>query len=418
MTAALQVTRTRLQRLVDERQRNGQMLEDVLGLAEREERDLTEAEQQQTVIYRERIPALETEIDSLVSDLERTDKSRDVSRWLRHEGGAVERNGESNGSEGDFVYRSFAIWARDALITRYPAIAARAGGEPALRSARERMETLTRVPANTLTSDIAGLVPPAHMAQILDLIAKNRPVVASGRNINLSSGKLTYPKIAQRPTVSVQAAEKTETASQKMIVTLEDLLADTYLGAGDLSWQAINWSTPDALALWFDLAAEAYARATETAACTELEAVTQTIATPLGATPDFDDFLSAVLAGAALVYSNTGSRGMADTLYLAPDRFYQAAGLTSASSAQMISPGSLNLASLSGSVGGLRLITSYGFVPGTAIVGDSSALLVGETAGAPVELRAVEPAIGGMEVGVIGAFKAKVFDEDRFASLV
>jgi hypothetical protein len=44
-------------------------------------------------------------------------------------------------------------------------------------------------------------------------------------------------------------------------------------------------------------------------------------------------------------------------------------------------------------------------------------LLVGETPNAPVEMRAVEPAIGGMEVGVIGAFKAKVFDSQRFVHL-
>jgi hypothetical protein len=66
----------------------------------------------------------------------------------------------------------------------------------------------------------------------------------------------------------------------------------------------------------------------------------------------------------------------------------------------------------------LRVVGSYGFTnANTAIVGDSSAFLVGETAGAPIEMRAVEPAIGGMEVGVIGAFKAKVFDPNRFIHL-
>jgi hypothetical protein len=65
----------------------------------------------------------------------------------------------------------------------------------------------------------------------------------------------------------------------------------------------------------------------------------------------------------------------------------------------------------------LRVIGSYGFTANTAIIGDGEAFLVGETPGAPVEMRAVEPAIGGMEVGVIGAFKSKVFDGDRFIRL-
>ena len=39
--------------------------------------------------------------------------------------------------------------------------------------------------------------------------------------------------------------------------------ASTYLGGGDLSWQAINWSTPNALDLWFRLIAADYALKTE-----------------------------------------------------------------------------------------------------------------------------------------------------------
>ena len=47
----------------------------------------------------------------------------------------------------------------------------------------------------------------------------------------------------------------------------------------------------------------------------------------------------------------------------------------------------------------------------------SSALLIGENNGNPVELRVVEPRIGGYEVGIIGAFKAAVFDVNRFYHL-
>jgi hypothetical protein len=42
---------------------------------------------------------------------------------------------------------------------------------------------------------------------------------------------------------------------------------------------------------------------------------------------------------------------------------------------------------------------------------------VGENAGNPVELRVVEPRIGGYEVGLIGAFGAVVFDVNRFYHL-
>ena len=83
----------------------------------------------------------------------------------------------------------------------------------------------------------------------------------------------------------------------------------------------------------------------------------------------------------------------------------------------MTAIGGLNIDSMTGTFSGLRVVGSYGFTAGAAILGDSSAFLVGETPGAPVELRAVEPAIGGMEVGVIGAFQSLVFDTDRFLFL-
>ena len=47
--------------------------------------------------------------------------------------------------------------------------------------------------------------------------------------------------------------------------------ADTFIGGGNLSWQAMEWSTPDALDLWFRLAGESYAIQTEGTACGVLE---------------------------------------------------------------------------------------------------------------------------------------------------
>jgi hypothetical protein len=79
--------------------------------------------------------------------------------------------------------------------------------------------------------------------------------------------------------------------------------------------------------------------------------------------------------------------------------------------------GSLDVGSMRGNFFGLSVIGSYGFDQDVAIVGDSGALLIGENAGSPVEMRVVEPAIGGWEVGLIGAFNAAVFDVNRFYHL-
>ena len=44
-------------------------------------------------------------------------------------------------------------------------------------------------------------------------------------------------------------------------------------------------------------------------------------------------------------------------------------------------------------------------------------LFAGENPGSPVEMRVIEPRIGGYEIGVIGAFNAAVFDVNSFAHL-
>jgi HK97 family phage major capsid protein len=408
----------RLERLGDERDRLYDKIEETQKVAEAEKRPHDELEQKHLASWREQVLEIEEEINVLAGDLERAEGARDVSELLRVKSDAVELRGE----DGPIVYRTFAAYARDELIVRFPLIASAAAGDKAraLQVREQAMERLERV-QNTLTSDVAGLLPPTHLSQIMDIINKSRPVVASARQVGLTSGQFTYPQITQRPQVLKQAAEKTEAGTAKMIAPMVTVSADTYLGGGDISWQAINWSTPDALQLWFDLAAEAYARSTETAACSELgTAGGGTVSTPLGTTgtESFAQWRAAIIAGVGSIYNTTGGRSGTDTLYLAAQRFFQLAGLGTDQVMQLSAVGNLDIGTMTGTYAGLRVVGSYGFTnANTAIVGDGSALLAAETPGAPVEMRAVEPAIGGMEVGVIGAFKAKVFDPNRFIHL-
>jgi HK97 family phage major capsid protein len=407
----------RLERLGDERARIYDKIEDTQKIAEAEKRPHDELEQKHLSSWREQVTEIDEEISILAGDLERAEGARDVSELLRARPDTVELRGDG----GPIVYRTFAAYARDELICRFPVIATAAAGHKSLIGPlqAEAGERLQRV-QNTLTSDVAGLLPPTHLTQIMDIINKSRPVVVSARQVPLTSGQLTYPRITGRPQVLKQAAEKTEAGTAKMSVVMDTVAAETYLGGGDLSWQAMNWSTPDALQLWFDLAAEAYARATETAACSELgTAGGGTISTPLGTTgtESFDQWRAAILAGISSIYATTGGRAMTDTLYLAANRFFALAGVGSANVLQVSAVGALDVGSMTGTYAGLRVVGSYGFPQNAAIVGDASALISAETPGAPVEMRAVEPAIGGLEVGVIGAYKAKVFDPQRFIHL-
>lgn len=416
----MSITRVRLERLVDERARVEQNVEDMLKKAEAEDgRDLNELEVEQTGEWRARIASLDTEISALAEDLDRAEQARDVSKLIRvSEPAPVVVSADP---QGPVVYRTFAAYARDRMIVDNSKVASLVQGpEHATRVREEALERLNRTIEHTLSSDVEGLLPPQHMAQIMDIIDGARPVVAGARRVDLSRGKLTYPKITQRPTVAKQNTEKTEGGTVGMAVDLEDMSADTYIGGGNLSWQAINWSTPDALQLWFDLAAEAYARQTETAACAGLEAAASgTLSPSLGTagTEDFGDWRVAAIGAIGAIYTTTGGRARTNTLYLAADQFFALAALGSDQVVQLSGVGNLDVATMTGTFSGLRVVGSYGFQPGTRIIGDNSAFLVGENPGAPVEMRAVEPAIGGMEVGVIGAFQSKVFDDDRFLFL-
>ena len=423
------VTRMRLERLADERNRTNEKMEDLLKLAEDEERDLGDFEQEQLAKYRTRVGELEEEIVLLSADIERTEGSKDVSRLLRSDDDVVvqgdRRFATARTDDNFIVYRTFGEFARDQLIVDEkfgPTVISQMGGDG--RAIREQaQERLERTLQNTTSTTVAGLINPTHMTQIMDIIDTARPVVASGRQVPLDRGSMTYPTIGTRPTVVQQTAEKTEAGTVAPTVSSNTLSALTFLGATNVSWQAINWSTRSILDLYFELAAEAYARQTEGVACEAIEtSAIGTVGTASGrlgtaGTETYTQWRTAVGAGLAAIYAATGGRHHTNTLYLSADRFFALATLATTDTNALSPIGNLDVASMTGSFFGLKVVGSYGFDQNTAVVGDSGALLIGENAGNPVEMRVVEPNIGGWQLGIIGAFNAVVFDVNRFEHL-
>jgi hypothetical protein len=268
----------------------------------------------------------------------------------------------------------------------------------------EASALLKRMTQHTLSSDVVGLTSPQNLAEILYAQRTLRPIVSSSRQVNLATGKLTFPKLAGRPTAIEQTVEKTEGGGTKLDVDQAEIPAKTFLSSGNLSWQAAKWSTPDSLQLWLTLAAQAYARSTEVAAAQALVAgVTATAAVP---SDDLAGWLDAITSSAASVQAATDFP--VDVIYCDPVIAARLLALVLAEA-----PGG------SGTVGPMRIVSSNGLAPASpvAIVGNSQALLCAESPDAPVQLQAVEPAIGGIEVGVIGSFAAAVADADAFVSL-
>ena len=415
----------RVERLADELARTRQKREDLLALAEEEHRSLNEFEEEQVAKYRQQEKDYQDEIELLAVDIEREDGSRDVSALLRRDESTPEKRWATPRSDSPIVYRDYTEYIRDWAVTNIPEVAHQVAGHSGdIAVVRmEAQERIERTLQNTTSTAVAGLIVPTHMTQIMDVISTSRPVVESAADIPLDRGSLTYPKVDTRPTVVEQTSEKTEAGTVAPAISQQTLAAKTYLGAGNISWQAANWSNPDTISVWFRLAAEAYARQTENRACDVLEdAAIGTVGTTSGrlgtvGTESFGAWRTAVAAGIGNVIASSGGRVVPDTLYVSYGRFVQLATLGTDQVLQMSPVGSADFSSLSGTFMGLKVVGSYGFDQDVAIVGLSRHLFVGENPGSPVEMRVIEPRIGGYEIGVIGAFNAAVFDVNSFAHL-
>jgi hypothetical protein len=374
------------------------------------DKDLTDVQKAQASAFRERAVELDSEIAELEATAVRDREADERSRAIRR--AAAGANGVEVTEDG-IVYRTMAEYARDIMITHgdrhVRAQVDQNLSKEEIGRAADRLQLAERTPATTLTSDLAGLNPAQHIAQIFQVINTDRPLVeAAGVKANLNKGTVTYPQVDATPVVAVQTTQKTEAGNTGMDISMVTKTASTYLGGGNLSWQAIEWSDPNAFDLWFRYAAAHYALMTETDAATVVSASAflNNIATTVSTSATFAQHMTAVGAGYAEVYANSGRT--ANALIMAPDRYGFFLGLTSDAFTQFVNVGQQG-------IGPLRIIVSRGLNAGEIIVGDMDGLLVAETPGAPVRLFVSEPAIAGVEVGLVGAFEAAVVDDGAFA---
>lgn len=407
-----------LQLRVDAREQTHALQEQLLR--EIDGNNPTDAQRDQLTKYRRDLAFYDGEINEWSDQVDADREARKKSEQIRRATNAA-RGVADIDEDGRTVYRTLGQQALDMVMTskaQYARTHVQSAGVPReeVERAAHRLEAVERIPATTLTSDIAGLSPPQHIAQIFQVIQTGRPLVeAAGTRVNLNKLTVTYPQLDASPVVAAQATQKTEAGNTGLDVSLVTATATTYLGGGNLSWQAIEFSDPSAFDLWFRLIAADYALKTETDAGTVVSAsafLNNIDSGLLGATPSFADLMTAIAAGGAEVYDNSGR--MANAVIMAPDRYWYAVGLTSDSSLAFGQTGAL---SINGETRNLRVIVSRGLNAGEIIVGDMDGLLVAENEGAPVRMFVSEPAIAGVEVGLVGAFEAAVVDDGAFAAI-
>ena len=308
---------TRLGLVTDERAQIHARHEAKLAeIATRADTTATEADRQMLTGYRERTAEIDGEIADLADYISREQKADEESRKIR----GILTGGNTDGVTADgegVVYRDFKSYARDMILARSASssgelakVAENWGGEDEVMKARTRLELLKRT-ASTLTSDVPGLSPDQHLAQIFQVIDNSRPIVSDAPRTVLNRLTLTYPHITGKPIVAVQATQKTEAGDVGLDVEMLDATATTYLGGGNISWQAAQFTDPNALDLWFRIVTADYALKTEQDAAEVVSdsGAAHIISSPLGATPSFADFMTAVGKGGAAVFTDLGPDG-------------------------------------------------------------------------------------------------------------
>lgn len=280
-------------------------------------------------------------------------------------------------------------------------------------------ERIQRALAKVLTSDTPGLLPTPFVGDVIGRLNAVRPLVNSATKVPLPASGMQWkrPKITQHTKVGVQTTEKTEVASQTLTVGSLDVSLKTLAGAVNMSIQEIERTDPSALNMVFSDLAANYGKASESQAATTFTSGisgSESLTLQNGAT--IDQIRGSLYQASGLIYGAINGE-MPNVIYASMDQWARLGQF-----ARQVNPQDRDVTSvpdsLSLSVAGLRVVVSSALPGGTLVIGNSGYFEVTESAGAPVQLRALEVGILGYEVGVFGLFGSVVTEDGAFVKLV
>ena len=378
-------------------------LDAILGQVEG--RDLVDAERTLLEAARQRIDAIDAQIDLLqpIEDL-RAAHSANIPGPRGDLLPAQPR--AAVGNDRAPQYRSAGEFVVDLIRAR----GIHADPDPA---AAQRVAQ-ARAVANQITTDTTGILPTPIVGPVVNLIDANRPLISSLGGAKALGGipgsTFTRPKIAQHTTVGEQSGEKTQLPSQKMIIGSVPFAKQTYGGTVDISRQDIDWTSPSAWDILVRDLANVYAIQTETAVAVDFRAKAIGTAVTV-ATDDLKGWTVALYTAA--MHSYQASFQMPDRVWCSLDVWAALGSLVDVS--RVVLPpdaavggdamdsydvGGSSLASFRGDVLGLPRIVVPTFPAGTCIVGPSAAYEVYEEVIGL--LSVIEPSILGVTVAYGG----------------
>lgn len=396
-----------LERLQSERGRQIEFVDNTLAGAEREQRDLVEAETNNLKAAKQRIAEIDAQIEPLVQfENLRDDAHTRTAALLGRRDGAPATAGPGP------VYRSAGAFLIDYIRSRDPK------ADEGDRAASAERIAAARAIATQTTADTPGLLPEPIVGPLINLMDASRPFITSigAKDMgNVPGKKFSRPRITQHVAVGKQTAEKTELPSQKMIIGSLEFNKETYGGTVNISRQDIDWTSPSAWdALVTDLA-DVYALQTEAAAATAFAAsVTQTQAAD---TADLKGYAEALYAAAATAYA--GVKRLPNRIWVSLDMWASVGAIVDVFGRMTFSGsgagGDSSLSDFRGDMLNVPRIVVPEFPDGTMIVGNSTLVEFYEQRIGL--LSAVEPAILGVEVAYGGYIATGTLEPTGFVKV-
>jgi hypothetical protein len=373
-----------------------------------EGRDLVDAEKSLLESAQERIAALDAQIKPL-EQFEALRGAHAESLGLLGQGGRDRLPAQprrADGGERTPEYRTPGEYLVDTIRAR-----GLMGGD-ADQAAQARIAAAqTRVVADQKTSNTPGILPQPIVGQIISLLDSRRPLVTSLGGAKGMGGipgtQFTRPKVTQHTAVGLQAGEKTQLASQNMVISSITFAKKTYGGTVDISRQDMDWTQPSAWDILVRDLANVYSVQVETAVAADFAAsATGTKPPALPATPTLSDWSKALYT--AGMHSYTAGQQMPDRIWCGLDVWAALGSLVDTqrvvlpvdTTREMGAPGTSSLESFAGDLFGLPRIVCPLFPAKTCIVGPSSLYEVYEEMVGL--LSVIEPTILGVQVAYGG----------------
>jgi hypothetical protein len=349
-------------------------------LAQVDDRDLVDAERSLLTASQQRINELDAQIAPLADYEQLRQAHTDAAPVPANRVPAQPRR--VDGGERTVEYRTAGGFLVDLLR-------ARGIMDPGRNRDPEADARITRAVADQKTTDTPGILPTPIVGQVVDLIDATRPFVSSIGGAkgmgDIPGATFSRPKITQHTTVGQQTAganEKTQLASQKMVISPVTFTKTTYGGTVDISRQDIDWTSPAAWDILVRDLANVYAVQTETAASGAFK--TAATATPVVvATNDLKGWTLAIYTAA--MHSYAGGLMMPDRIWCSLDVWAALGSLVDV--ARVVLPpdaavggdamdsqdvGASNLANFRGDLLGVPRIVVPTFPAGTCIIGPSA----------------------------------------------